>query len=123
MDEDGKRVLLWEDAPVGEEGEIPKMYDRQGRHPHLTFIDSHVNAETCGVRLNNVKYFHFADILFYARNDKNRDERLVDVHCIDCHSGFLANGYSGGAVGNEDKKPVPAGYGYELDQAYIDERG
>ena len=79
----------------------------QGRHPHLTVIDSHINSARFGIHMNNVKYFHLADILFYARNDKKRDVTLIDCQLINCHSGILSNGYSGGALGNTEKKAIP----------------
>ena len=98
----------------------PITKDNYGRHPHLTVIDSHINSARYGMRMINVKYFHVADILFYARNDRNRDRTLIDCYLTDCHSGVLSNGYSGGAVGNTDKKPPP--YEYRLAPEYEDNR-
>ena len=85
---------------------------------HTTVLDSHINSARYGLRMINVKYFHIADILFYARNDRNRDKTLIDCYLTDCHSGVLSNGYSGGAVGNTEEKPVPNEY--RLDQTYVD---
>ena len=98
----GADIGFWIAQAREEDGETV-----QGRHPHLTFIDSHVNAARFGLHMNNVKYFHVADVLFYARNDKKRDVRLTDCQLINCHSGVLSNGYSGGALGNTDKKGQP----------------
>ena len=77
----------------------------QGRHPHFTLIDSHINSAQYGLAMNNVKYFHIADVLFYSRNDRIIDSLLIDCFLTDCHSGILSNGYSGGVLGgsNEDK--------------------
>ena len=93
--------------PIFNEDGSPKLVE--GRHPHFTVIDSHVNSARRGVVLNNVKYFDISHILFYARNDRDRGQDLIDVQLIDCHSGTLSNSYSGGSVGNA-AKTAPPGY-------------
>ena len=68
----------------------------EGRHPHLTLSESHVNSTETGVFMDNVKYFDVSHVLFYARTDRRRSVTHYDVHLRNCISGTLANGYSGG---------------------------
>ena len=115
-DADGNYIPVM-DPDTGEQA------TKQGRHPHFTVIDSHVNSARRGVVLTNVKYFDISHILFYARNDRLRGDDLIDVHLIDCHSGTLSNSYSGGAVGNSAKSAVPGDeitLYFDFDDADID---
>ena len=113
----GADIGFWIAQARTEEGE-----EVQGRHPHLTFIDSHVNAARFGLHMNNVKYFHVADVLYYARNDKDRSVTLIDNQLINCHSGVLSNGYSGGALGNTQKKAIPDNVDYDFSGMTSDEK-
>ena len=81
----------------------------QGRHPHVSLLDSHVNATLKGVYMNNVKYFAVEHVLFYARSDRPRDRTHIDIELENCFSGTLKNSYSGGqyAAAITDRSLIP----------------
>ena len=98
-----------------------------GRHPHVSLLDSHVNATRTGVYMNNCKYFAVEHVLFYARSDRKRELTHIDIKLENCFSGTLKNSYSGGqyAAAIADRSLIPDNIEFqgnaEGSQGYDDE--